>query len=251
VVLPFRHLEEFIKHTLFYLFIPFLLASVAAAQQAAAPAPQAAPHAAAKQAAVPADTIWADLMAGNQRFVAGKTKTRALLSLRQSLAKGQHPRAIVLSCSDSRVPPELLFDQSLGDLFVVRSAGNIAEAIGLGSMEYAVEHLDSTVLVVLGHTKCGAVTAAAAGEKMPTSNLQTLVDQIAPAVAKVKDSTKGEALVESAMQENVHQSARDVLAHSEVLRHAKEEGKLTVYEAEYQLDTGKVVRLDQTDKTPY
>lgn len=236
------------KHMLSYLFVSFLLASVAAAQTAA-PAPQAAPHAAATQAAVPADKIWADLMAGNNRFVEGKNKTPALVRLRQSLAKGQHPKAIVLSCSDSRVPPELVFDQSLGDLFVVRSAGNIADAIGLGSMEYAVEHLGSAVIVVLGHTKCGAVTAAASGEKMPTSNLQALVDQIEPAVAKVKDSAKGDALVEAAVEENVHQSAKDVLAHSEVLRHAKEEGKLTVYEAEYQLDTGKVVRLDKLDKT--
>ncbi len=236
------------KHKLSYLFVPLLLATVAAAQ-APAPAPQTAHHAAAKPAAPPADTIWADLMAGNQRFMAGKIQTRDLVSLRQSLAKGQHPKAIVLSCSDSRVPPELLFDQSLGDLFVVRSAGNIADAIGLGSMEYAFDHLGSTVLVVLGHSKCGAVTAAMSGEKMPTSNLQALVDQIAPAVAKVKNSAKGDALVESEIQENVHQSARDVLAHSEVLRHAKEEGKLTVYEAEYELDTGKVVRLDKPDKT--
>ena len=147
------------------------------------------------------------------------------------------------------MPPEILFDQSLGDLFVVRSAGNIADAIGLASMEYAVEHLGSTVLVVMGHTKCGAVTAASSGEKMPTSNLQALVDQIQPAVAKVKASSKPDTLVESAIQENVHQSVRDLLAHSEALRHAKEEGKLTAYEAEYQLDTGKVVRLDKADSS--
>jgi carbonic anhydrase len=237
------------KLRLSLLFVPFLLASVAAAQQAPAPAPQAAHHPAAAQAAAPPDQIWADLTEGNQRFITGKTKTRALVSLRQSLAKGQHPKAIVLSCSDSRVPPELLFDQTLGDLFVVRAAGNIADAIGLGSMEYAVEHLGSTVLVVLGHTKCGAVSAAASGDKMPTSNLQALVDQIEPAVTKAKESAKGDTLLEAAIRENVHESAKDVLAHSEVLRHAKEEGKLTVYEAEYQLDTGKVIRLDKLDKT--
>jgi carbonic anhydrase len=227
-------------------FIALMIAGVAAALAPSAAA-QAGSHAAPK-AAASGDQIWADLMAGNDRFIAGKTKNRELVALRESLAKGQHPKAIILSCSDSRVPPEILFDQSLGDLFVVRSAGNIADAIGLASMEYAAEHLGSTVLVVLGHTKCGAVTAAASGEKMPTSNLQALVDQIAPAVAKVKDSGKGDALVESAIQENVHQSANDVLAHSEVLKHFKDEGKLTVFEAEYQLDTGKVVRLDKTDR---
>ena len=237
------------KSRLSVLFVPFLLASVAAAQQSTAPAPQAAHHPAAPQTAAPADEIWADLMAGNQRFIEGKTKTRALVSLRQSLAKGQHPKAIVLSCSDSRVPPELLFDESLGDLFVVRAAGNIADAIGVGSMEYAVEHLGSTVLVVLGHTKCGAVSAAVSGDKMPSSNLQALVDQIEPAVATAKESAKGDVLLEAAIRDNVHKSAKDVLAHSEILRHAKEEGKLTVYEAEYQLETGKVVRLDRLDKT--
>jgi carbonic anhydrase len=224
----------------------FLLAALTDAQQAAAPARQATAHAAASPAPVPADKIWAELMAGNQRFVSGQPQTVALVSLRQSLAKSQHPKAIVLSCSDSRVPPELVFDQSLGDLFVVRAAGNIADPIGLGSMEYAVEHLGSTVLVVLGHTKCGAVTAACSGDKMPTSNLQAMVDKIEPAVVKVKNSTKGDALVEAAIKENVHQSAHDVLAHSEVLKHAQEEGKLTVYEAEYQLDTGRVVPLEKT-----
>jgi len=224
----------------------FLLSALTAAQQAAAPARQATAHAAASPAPVPADKIWAELMAGNQRFVSGQPQTVALVSLRQSLAKSQHPKAIVLSCSDSRVPPELVFDQSLGDLFVVRAAGNIADPIGLGSMEYAVEHLGSTVLVVLGHTKCGAVTAACSGDKMPTSNLQAMVDKIEPAVVKVKNSTKGDALVEAAIKENVHQSAHDVLAHSEVLKHAQEEGKLTVHEAEYQLDTGRVVPLEKT-----
>jgi carbonic anhydrase len=227
------------------LCVSLLLATVTSAQQPSTPATQAPSHSAVNQTAASPDKIWADLMDGNERFATGKAKPRALVSLRQSLAKGQHPKAIILSCSDSRVPPEILFDQTLGDLFVVRSAGNIADAIGLASMEYAVEHLGSTVLVVMGHTKCGAVTAASSGEKMPTSNLQALVDQIQPAVAKVKGSSKPDTLVESAIQENVHQSARDVLAHSEVLRHAKDGGKLTVYEVEYQLDTGKVVRLDK------
>ena len=152
---------------------------------------------------------------------------------------------MVLSCSDSRVPPELVFDQTLGDLFVVRSAGNIAGPLGLASLEYAFSHLGSTVLVVLGHTKCGAVTAACSGEKMPTPNLQAMMDQIDPAVAKVKQSATGDALIEAAVKENVHQSAMDVLAHSEVLRHAQEQDRLKIIELEYQLDTGQVIRLDR------
>jgi carbonic anhydrase len=139
----------------------------------------------------------------------------------------------------------LIFDQPLGTLFEVRIAGNITGPLGLASLEYAYEHLGSSVLVVLGHTKCGAVTAACSGEKMPTSNLQAMVDQIEPAVAKVKQSATGDALIEAAVKENVHESAMNVVAQSEVLRHAKEEGKLTIIEAEYQLDTGKVIRLDK------
>jgi len=226
------------------MFAVLLLPSLAIVQHVAAQAEHAAAHTA-SQTTIAADKIWDDLMEGNRRFVAGKPKAARLVKLRESLAQGQHPKAIVLSCSDSRVPPEILFDQSLGDLFVVRAAGNITDAIGLGSMEYAFEHLGSTVLVVLGHTKCGAVTAACSGDNMPTPNLQAMVDQIRPAVAKVKDSAKGDALVEMAIKENVHQSARDVLARSEVLRHGKEEGKLTVFEAEYRLDTGEVVRLEK------
>jgi lipid-binding SYLF domain-containing protein/carbonic anhydrase len=200
------------------------------------------------QAAAPAEPpnkIWSDLMDGNKRFVAGQLTAQPVVKVRESLTKSQHPKAMVLSCSDSRVPPELVFDQTLGDLFVVRAAGNIAGPLGLASMEYAFDHLGSTVLVILGHTKCGAVTAACSGEKMPTANLQAMVDQIDPAVKKVKGSATGNALIEAAIKENVHESAMDVLAHSEVLRHAKEQGKLTVIEAEYQLDSGKVVRLNK------
>ena len=198
-------------------------------------------HAQTAKAAPSAKEIWFELMQGNKRFVAGKPKMRDLVASRNGLAKSQSPKVMVLACSDSRVAPELIFDQSLGDLFVVRSAGNIADAIGVGSLEYAAEHLGSTVLVVMGHTKCGAVTAACSGEKMPTANLQAIVDKIQPAVAK---TGKEDALIETAIKENVHQSAKDVLASSDVLRHLVDDGKLTVFEAEYQLDTGEFVRLE-------
>jgi len=203
--------------------------SVAAASEAGAPSTAA---------------LWSGLMEGNDRFASGASHQRALVEQRASLAKGQHPHVIVLACSDSRVAPELIFDQSLGDLFVIRAAGNIADPIGLGSMEYAFAHLGSTMLVVLGHTKCGAVTAACSREKMPTPNLQAIVDKINPAVAQVGDSSKGDELVEAAVKQNIHQSAKDVLANSDVLRHAVEDGKLTVIEAEYNIETGRVTRLD-------
>jgi carbonic anhydrase len=209
------------------------------------PAPPAAHSQHAAQPTESADKIWSALMKGNQRFVTGRMKLEPVVSERKSLINEQHPKVMTLSCSDSRVPPDVIFDQPLGALFEVRIAGNITGPLGLASMEYAFEHLGTTVLVVLGHTKCGAVTAACSGEKMPTPNLQAMVDQIAPAVTKVKQSETGEALIEAAVKENVHESAMNIVAQSEVLRRAKEEGKLTIIEAEYQLDTGKVIRLDK------
>jgi carbonic anhydrase len=229
------------KRTLFLLCVLFGLTSLGMAQ-ATAPATAHHPAAATQPPATP-DAIWNNLMAGNSRYVAGHIKARAIVPLRQSLANDQHPKVVVLTCSDSRVPPELIFDQSLGDLFVVRSAGNIADAIGLGSIEYSVEHLGSTMVVVMGHTSCGAVKAACSGDKMPTANLQAIVDQIDPAVKLAKTQAQGDAVLDAAVRDNVAQSAKDLLAHSDVLRHMVDDGKISVVEAVYHLDTGKVERL--------
>jgi carbonic anhydrase len=225
-----------------YLGVVLLVVGWGFAQTPSAPAPHTS-HAP-SHATPSASEIWGSLMAGNQRFVAGKPEARDVVSLRHQLASGQSPKAIILACSDSRVGPELIFDQSLGDIFVVRTAGNVADAVGLGSIEYAVEHLHSSLLVVLGHQKCGAVSAACSGEKMPSANLDAIVEKIAPAVTRAKTSAKSDDLVESAIKENVHQSAHDLLANSEIIRHGVESGKLTMIEAEYELDSGKVVRLN-------
>jgi carbonic anhydrase len=227
------------RYLLCLLFMSQLPGTGFAQAQATAPAHE---HAVAAQMSS-GEAIWADLMEGNQRFISGKTRTVDVMLLRQSLTKGQKPKVVVLACSDSRVAPEIIFDKSLGDLFVVRSAGNIADAIGVGSIEYAVEHLGSSVLVVLGHEKCGAVTAACSGDKMPTASLQAIVDKISPAVTQAQKHAKADQLVVAAIRENVQQSAKDVMASSEVLRHFLNDGKLTVFEAVYELDSGKVVRL--------
>ena len=219
-------------------FVSFGLAQT----PAAAPAQHSA-HAA-RGSTPSADQVWANLMAGNGRFMSGKTQTRALVSLRTRLASAQSPNVIILSCSDSRVPPELIFDQSLGDIFVIRTAGNVADPVALGSIEYAVAHIHSPLLVVLGHQKCGAVSAACSGEKMPSSNLEAIVEKINPAVAQAKTYSKADDLLESAIKENVQQSAKDVLANSEIIRNAVKSGKLNLIEAEYEFDTGKVVRLN-------
>jgi carbonic anhydrase len=229
------------KRFLLFLFLTTGVPNIGFAQQATTTTPQARTVG---KPSPSAEKIWADLMEGNERFISGKAKTVEIVPLRQSLAAKQNPKVVVLACSDSRVSPEILFDESLGDLFVVRSAGNIADPIGVGSIEYAVENLGSSVLVVLGHTNCGAVKAACSGDKMPTANLQAIVDQISPAVTRAKRHTESDELVEAAIRENVRQSASDVIASSKVLRQSMHDGKLTVFEAVYDLSSGKVVRLE-------
>ena len=232
------------KHGLVSLTVLLLFANISEAQQAAPATPQHSAHAAPAHPERSGDEVWAGLVAGNKRFVAGKARAHNVVSLRHKLAGGQQPDVIVLSCSDSRVSPELVFDQSLGDLFVIRTAGNVADSIDLGSIEYAVDHIHSPLLVVLGHQKCGAVTAACSGEKMPTHNLDAIVDKIGPAVTKAKSYAKADDLIESAVKENVHQSAQDLVSNSEVIRDAVKAGKLKIVEAEYQLDSGQVLRLN-------
>lgn len=150
---------------------------------------------------------------------------------------------IVLGCSDSRVSPTLVFDKSLGDLFVVRTAGNIADPVALGSIEYAAEHLHARMLVVIGHEKCGAVSATLSGEKMPSPNLDAIVRKILPAVEKVRACGEGDQLMSLAVEANARQSARDLLENSPILAHEAAAGKLTIVTAVYRLKNGEVVRL--------
>ena len=228
------------KRYLVYLFVMSQFMRVAVAQQQALSPSKA--HAVAATAPS-GESIWADLMEGNQRFVSGKTKAVDVVTLRNTLVKGQEPRVVVVACSDSRVSPEIVFDKNLGDIFVVESAGNVVGSVGVGSIEYAVEHLGSSVLVVLGHQKCGAVAAACSGEKMTSTNLQAIVDKILPAVTRAKAHAKADDVVEAAIVENIHQSAADILASSDILQHFVHDGKLTVFEAIYELSSGQVVLL--------
>jgi carbonic anhydrase len=190
-----------------------------------------------------ADAEWQQLLEGNERFVAGKLTHTPLVPLRESLASGQSPRIAVLSCSDSRVPPELIFDRTLGDLFMVRVAGNVADQYGIASLEYAVEHLGTKVLLVLGHEECGAVAAACSGKPADTANLRALTSSIAPVCEKNAKLPAAEQLYDSVVA-NVRKSAADLLAHSEVLRHAVDAGNLDLILAVYKLRSGKVVRVD-------
>jgi carbonic anhydrase len=191
--------------------------------------------------AVAGDQTWNDLAAGNRRFVTGKTAPHDFPTQRKALTKSQHPQVAVLSCSDSRVPPELVFDAGLGELFVVRSAGEDDDPLSLGSLEYAVEHLGSTVIVVLGHQGCGAVTAACSGGKSESVNLDAVLTPIANSCAKM-DPKKPETL-DLAVRDHIHSVAEDLLVKSELLKKAFDEGKLTIMEAYYSLDTGEVTKL--------
>jgi len=190
---------------------------------------------------VSADQTWNGLAAGNHRFVLGKAATHDFLAQRKALSKTQHPRVAVLSCSDSRVPPELAFDTGLGELFVVRSAGEDDDPLAIGSLEYAVEHLGSSVIVVMGHQSCGAVTAACSGAKAESVNLDAVERPITPSCAKV-DPKRPETL-DLAVRDHIHRVAQDVLAKSEILKKASDEGKLTIIEAYYSLDTGEATKL--------
>jgi len=182
--------------------------------------------------------ILQELLSGNKRFVEGNpTHPNQSLSRRREMAKGQSPRAAVLACADSRVSPEIVFDQGLGDLFVVRVAGNVVNDPILGSLEYAVEHLGTRLIVVLGHQRCGAVAAACAGGEAP-GHIGSLVQALAPAVDKISASEEGR--VDWVAKENVRMMAKSLRSCGPILEEFVRQGKLEVAGAFYNLDTGAV-----------
>ncbi len=194
-----------------------------------------------------AKEVWQELLGGNMRFVQGLFLGRNLVSLRESLTKGQIPMAAVLCCSDSRVPAEIVFDQSLGDLFVVRTAGLVLEPTSLGSLEYAVAHLHVPLLVVKGHEGCGAVTATVAHPDLDEGHITAVVRKIAPAALKAKESgLEGAALVEKA--NNLHLAAiHDTLRReSAIIGEALTSGRLHIVVSKYSLQDGHVEVLDTT-----
>ena len=192
------------------------------------------------QEAPSAGDVLAQLQQGNARFVSDRLQAKDFANERLALVKAQHPYAIVLTCADSRVPPEILFDQSLGKLFVVRVAGNVADPVVLGSIEYAAEHLHIHLLLVLGHDSCGAVQAALEGGHAP-KNLAALVKAIVPAAQAAKRQARDEAqTLDAAVRENVRLQSRNAVADSPLLAELVEKRQLQVVGAVYHLDSGKV-----------
>ena len=192
---------------------------------------------------VSADEALKLLQAGNQRFVSGALKsvtTEELAQRRSELAQGQKPFAIVVCCSDSRVGPEIVFDHELGNLFVVRTAGEVLDAAGIGSIEYAVAHLGSPLLVVLGHEHCGAVAAAVADAKEP-GHIASIVKAIRPAVERTK-AEPGDPL-QNAIVANVQDVAAQLRRQGPIISEAVKSGRLKITGAVCSLKSGKVEQV--------
>ena len=193
------------------------------------------------------------LREGNARFVAevrndaqsqGRVRRHALMA-------GQEPFAIILGCSDSRVPAEIVFDQGLGDLFVIRVAGNVIAASQIGSVEFAAERFGTRLVVVLGHSQCGAIQATLEDLQRPrdqrSRNLRSIVDRVRPSIETLLDTDlrhDHEALLRHAVRANVRVSAYHLRHGSEILEQLSEENGLLVVGAEYSLETGVVEFFD-------
>ena len=176
------------------------------------------------------------LIDGNERFVSDKLDGKLQDSgRREDLTSGQEPYAIVLSCADSRVVPEFAFDTGLGELFVVRVAGNVANSSSIASIEYAVAHCGSKVIVVLGHQSCGAVTAAKNGGDNGY-NLNHLLSHITPALSAAPES----ATVNDIVKENARLTAKELASRSDIIGNAVKSGTVEILPAYYNLDSGKV-----------
>ena len=217
-----------------------IVISLIAASQFALAADPADPE---QPTVAPAEAV-SKLKEGNGRYTTGNLQHPGQTTERRAeLAKDQHPFAVILSCSDSRVPPEIVFDQGLGDLFVVRVAGNVIDDHGLGSIEYAIDHLGARLIVVLGHQSCGAVKAAketiAAKGKAP-GHIQSLVTAIKPVVeATAKDD------LETTVKANVKHVVQALRSSTPILKAKVDSGEVQVIGGYYSLDTGAVSLLDE------
>lgn len=203
---------------------------------------------------ITSDEALARLKEGNTRFVQGlNSEAETGQKLRTSLLDGQEPFAIILGCSDSRVPAELVFDQGLGDLFVIRVAGNIVAPSQIGSVEFAADRFGTPLVVVMGHSQCGAVTATIEHLQNPTSgassNLMSIVRRIRPAVAPLfytELKSSPDKLLHAAIRSNISAAKNHLSNGSTILEQLIQKGDLKVVGAEYSLETGVVDFFDTT-----
>lgn len=201
-----------------------------------------------RQKALTPAAVLADLKEGNRRFVEGRLTPRDYRAEAAATAAGQYPKAVVLSCLDSRVPPEIVFDQGIGDLFVGRVAGNVEDVNLLGSMEFATKAAGAKLVVVLGHTACGAVKGAIDGVQM--GNLTALLKEFDVAVGRAKKDaalpvdSKDAAFVRAVTEESVRETMRDIAARSPVIAELVKSGQVAIVGGLYDLSTGKVTWLE-------
>lgn len=201
-----------------------------------------------RQAELTPDAVLESLMAGNARFVEGKSSEPEITTRRAAVVQSQHPKAVILSCLDSRVPVELVFDMGIGDLFVGRVAGNVQDSDQLGSMEFATKLAGAKVVMVLGHSRCGAVVGAI--NKAELGHLTALLAKIRPAAEAVEgfepeERTAGNPeFVQATIEENVRQTVAGIREQSPVLAGLEKSGDIKIVGGLYDLETGKVTLLD-------
>ena len=187
---------------------------------------------------ITSDEALKKLITGNKRFAERNMQHPNQTEERQNeIIAGQKPFAIILSCSDSRIPPEIVFDQGLGDLFVIRVAGNILDDIIKGSIEYAVDHLKVKLVMVLGHSNCGALKAAISGGRV-SMNISQIIDSLLPSVTKARE-LKGD-IHENATKLNILRAVEQLMASPPVLDTLVKKGQLKIVGAYYNLETGLV-----------
>jgi carbonic anhydrase len=240
----------------FALSAAIALLSIGCAPQSApdAEAPSAPPLVSAvltadAQRALTPEQVLADLKSGNERFVSGSLTARDYVAQAEATAAGgQYPKATILGCVDSRVPPEIIFDQGIGDVFVGRVAGNVEDVNLVGSLEFATKVAGSKVVVILGHTSCGAIKGAVDGVEM--GNLTELLNDFDAPIARADEATEGEAsssnaeFLNLAIEENVRQTIADILDQSEIMSDMVDAGELLVVGGVYDLASGRVNWLD-------
>lgn len=196
-----------------------------------------------------ADPYWGlkKLMGGNKRFIEGKTiRPRQNYETIKKLENGQAPFAMIVGCSDSRVPNEMIFDQGLGDLFIIRTAGQVSAAASYGSMEFAALKLGTKLIVVLGHTECGAVAAAVQRPENVPGHIVTLINEIKPAAAKSAHLPGNP--VDNAVRQNVIEQVNNLRDLEPILHKKYVDGEILIVGAVYDIHTGKVEFLEETLK---
>lgn len=184
-----------------------------------------------------------ELNSGNAQYLKGRANMDVTSELREELVNGQKPHTVVITCSDSRVPPELIFNADLGELFTIRTAGNVVGDYEVGSVEYAADHLGSQLILVMGHSSCGAVGAAVEGHA--SGNVEAIVHEITPSVEEAKKETSDEdEVAELAEDLNVANTIKR-LRESEVLKELEESGKIKIIGAKYDIETGEVTYFEE------